>query len=374
MPKFLPKKSFTLYQPGTHFGNQSKDSVFISEQIKQHIDFGGVIINIYRLEGTHDQQRDMLGVKKNRGGTVQDTTQDVGSFLGVQDTILNENRDRRYNFTEIPQMKCVYTVSQNELDYAKYGMGLAGDVLTLEFHVQTLETMCGRRLMPGDVVEMTHLREVGLDGRVANKWYEVSNMAWSPSGYDPLYMRHVMGYIVRPMRDQQEFYDILKNVTDDYGRTVKETNSNADALLAVNEANQKIANEHAYTTWHDTTIMYFDPDRPNAKPYRWNDDATPPNGIPVEQGSEFPSNPADGAWYVRTDMVPNKLYYFTGGRWRLREEDIKRDWQPYNWVVKMREFMSDRSEEDRQRNWKLRSIHDVITDREDRSDPSGEEV
>lgn len=54
----------------------------------------------------------------------------------------------------------------------------------------------------------------------------------------------------------------------------------------------------------------------------------------------------------------------------MREKDIKREWQPYNWVVKLREFMSDRSCEDKDRNWELRSIHDVLTDRERRSDPS----
>jgi len=72
--------------------------------------------------------------------------------------------------------------------------------------------------------------------------------------------------------------------------------------------------------------------------------------------------------------VPNRLFIFLNGKFRLREKDNKREWQPYNWIQKLREHMSDRSEEDRARPWELKSIHDVITDREDRSDPSPDDI
>ena len=49
------------------------------------------------------------------------------------------------------------------------------------------------------------------------------------------------------------------------------------------------------------------------------------------------------------------------------EKDQKREWSPYNWVVQLREFMSDRSDTDRERKWELKSIHDVLTERQDRS-------
>ena len=80
----------------------------------------------------------------------------------------------------------------------------------------------------------------------------------------------------------------------------------------------------------------------------------------------------EGDWFLRTDFAPNRLYRLQGNKWKLREIDIKREWQPYNWWASLRSFMSDRSEEDRGRRYELKSIHDVITDREGRSDPSGE--
>lgn len=395
MPKFKPIRQFTLFGKDkngkSHFGNQTKTSRFISDLIKLHIGMGGVDVNVYRLKGTFAQDSDALGVLNNPHGTdtaddenVIDTSNtredpygpapegplDVGSFLGIQDSVLNENRDREYDFDEIPLLRGVYTVSQNELEFLRFGLtGLANDIVTMEFHVQDMEVQLGRRISIGDVIEMPHLREVGLDGRIANKWYEVSGIAWSPTGYDPMYARHVMGVTMRPLRDQQEFLDLFERY-DEYGKTLREQMSNREAMMKLTEKNQELAREHANTTGVDTTIMWFCEDDPTKTPRLFSDDAMPPNGIPVQQGGDFPSNPKEGEWFVRTDFERNRLYQFENGKWRTKEIDRKREWQPYNFSNALRSFMSDRSDKDRARPGKLRNIHDVLTDREDRSEPS----
>ena len=370
MDKFQPKCPFTLYEEGSNFGNKSKDSQLFSDLIEEHINIGGVTMNVYRFIGTFPQARDALNVEHDESGSVEDAT-DIFSFMGVQDTILNENRDREYDFDEIPRLKGAYTVTQNELELARFGAMLANDVLTVEFHAETVEKELGRRFIVGDVIEMPHLREVGVDGRVANRWYEVSTVVWSPTGYDPTYMRHVLGCVLKPLRNQQEFLDIFER-EDEYGKTLSEQASNKDQMLAITEANQELAGEHASVTGIDTTIMYIDPER-DTRPSLWTDDLKPPNGIPVKQGLEFPSNAAEGEWFVRTDLIPNRLYQLVGNKWRLRELDKKREWQPYNWVETLREFVSDGSEEDKSRPYELRSIHDVLTPRERKSDPTGDD-
>ena len=392
MPKFKPKNPFTWFAKDTdgasHFGRKTKTSQFIGDIIKLHIDMGGVNVNIYRMKGTFLQDEDALGIANDPHGTDTDDNEtlfdvddqrenpfgpqnegptDVGSFLGVQDTILNENRDREYDFDEIPILRAAYTVSQNELEYARFGMALANDIITIEVHTEEMEKQCERRLAPGDVIEMPHLREVGIDGRIANKWYEVSSIVWSPTGYDPAYARHVSAITLRPLRHQQEFLDIF-NRRDEYGQTLAKQMSNQDAMMAVTESNQQLATEQVNTTWFDTTILYFCPDHPDNRPYRWTGDGKPDNGEPVTQGTNFPPDPIVGNWFLRIDMAPNRLYrYMDTGRWKLMETDNKREWQPYNWVVQLREFMSDRSDVDRDRKWELKSIHDVLTDRQDRS-------
>ena len=279
MPKFKPKNPFTWFAKDTdgpsHFGNKTKTSQFLGDLMKMHIDMGGLTVNVYRLLGTFQQDEDALGVqndphgpdtandenlfdvdnqRENPFGPGHEGPTDVGSFLGVQDTVLNENRDREYDFDEIPQLRVVYTVSQNELEYARFGLALANDVITLEVHTEEMEKQLERRIVPGDVIEMPHLREVGVDGRVANKWYEVSSIVWSPSGYDPMYARHISAITLRPMRHQQEFLDLFHR-KDEYGKTLEQQMSNKEAMLSTTQANQELAREHVNTTWFDTTIL-----------------------------------------------------------------------------------------------------------------------
>jgi len=367
MPKFTPIKPFEMYEPGTNFGNPSKNSAFISNIVADQINMSGVCVNVFRMLGTFDQDRDALGIKHDEHGTKLSAL-DIGSFIGLQDPVLNENRDRKYDFDSIPVLKGVYKVSANELEYLKFGMALSNDVITMEFHTKTLEEIMGRRFIVGDVVELEHLREVGINGKSGNKWYEVSSVTWSPNGYDAQYNRHILAIILKPVRNQQEFLDILENVTDQYGKNILEQLGNKQSLEAINIANQSMADEQAHITMYDTHVMYFDPDKRNVNP--WFQSGKPPNGEPVQYGAGFPGNPQDGDWFLRVDLIPNKLYRFEGGVWRMRQVDNKREWQQYNYINELREHLSDRSEKDKARKWKLRSIHDVITDREERSDPT----
>jgi len=372
MPMFKPIAPFELHKAGENYGSPGAYSSFAREVIEVAFQMGGIYCHVYRYQGVFEQKRDELNIMHDEEGTTKEVL-DVNSFLGVQDPILGENRDRAYDFNEIPRLKGIYQISQSELELLRFGFR-SNETLSMEFHQGQVEKELGRRFRIGDVIELPHLREVGQDGRVANRWFEVKDLSWSPGGYDPTYQRHVVGVILQPLRHQQEFLDLFNNVIDEYGKTLAEQTSNEKQMLAITEQIQKKAGEHAYTTWHDTTIMWFDPDHPSRKPYRWTDDVKPDNGEPVQQGQSFPGGGTPGDWYLRTDFTPNRLYRLQEGKWKLREIDIKRDWQPYNWLVQLREHMSDRSEEDRARRWELRSIHDVITDRERRSDPTGEKA
>lgn len=365
---FKPIKEFSLFQEGSHFGNPSKNSSFTSELINDHINYSGVSINVYRLEGTLPQKRDNLNNKIDENN---EETTDILSFLDVQDPILNENRDRKYDFDEIPMLKGVYQVSQQELEYLRFGLAMSNDIITMEFHTKNMETLLGRRMIPGDVIEMPHLREVDLLGRVANKWYEVSSLTWSPGGYDAEYGRHLMGVILKPLRNQQEFYDLLHNIKDEYGKTISEQSSTVDNMMNITERNRELSNEHSYTQSFDVTRMYFDPDKPDMNPYFM--DARPPNGIPVDFGDSFPSNPPEKSWFLRTDFVPNKLYRYDTGKWRIREIDSKREWGSYNWIKTAQSHMTNIDDNGNKKNYKLKSVHDVITSREEKSDPTMED-
>ena len=367
---FEPTDPFHLYEDGTYQGKMSQTSAFISELVKGQIEIPGIPVCVYRYVGTPEQHKDALGIDKTGK---PNTTISMGTFLNIQDTILMENRDRLYNVDSVPILRGVYQISAFELEYARFGTMVSNEMITLEFHVGTMELQLGRRMIEGDVIEMPHLKDVALDGRIQRRFFEVTKTTFSPTGYDPGWAKHVFGVVVRPLKHQQEFIQIMEQ-RDEYGKTVAEQNSNLPTLLGITEANQTLAGEHAKTTGFDRSLMWIDPANPSRPPDLFSDTITPPDGsIPIGQGNTFPSDVPDGSWFVRTDMYPARLYRLTNSKWRVYSVDHKRTWLPYAWVETARGFMSDRSTADRNRNQELRSIHDVITDREQRSDPTSDE-
>jgi len=176
--------------------------------------------------------------------------------------------------------------------------------------------------------------------------------------------------VVRPLKHQQEFLQLM-DLRDEYGKTLAEQNSNLNTLMGITEANQQLAGDAVKTTGVDRSLMWVDTTKAHATPQLFADSLVPPNGYAVVgEGNSFPAGQPEGAWFVRTDMDPARLYRLTGGRWRVFSKDRKREWLPYNWVEHARTFMSDRTLADRNRNYDLKTLSDVLTPREEESDPT----
>lgn len=350
--KFKPRRTFRLYRED----GKNKDSSFIGGLVREHIEIGGVAVYIWLLKGYFDQTR-------NDGSkTVIDEKLDDM----IQDSILMETRDRKYADDAI-LCRAAFRVSESQLDFARYGQLLATDVLQLEMHKRTVESLCGRRLMPGDVIETPHYRDIGLDGRPMNRYYAVESIIRSPTGWDATYDNHIVAVTARPIKDAQEFIDLMER-KDKTGSTIQDQISQRKALENLTGKIQNAAMEQAYTTWWDTTIIYIDPE--TQKPEKWTDDGLPPNGIPVVNSSSFPPTPAEGDYILRIDMSPRKLYRYQNSKWVLKEVDRKRQWGTYNWTAKLAQFATDQSEEMDARPWEYKSIHDLATPRHNRSEPS----
>lgn len=353
MPKFTPKAPLHMHLDE----RRSKDSSFVSGIVAEQINRGGVVVYVWLLEGFFSQ--------KNADGTLA-TALDEELDGKIQDAILMENRDRRYSDDAV-RLRGSYKVSESELDFARFGMMLSGDVVQMEFSKSEIERLCGRRFVVGDVIETPHLRDIGIDGRPMNRYYEVKSIIRSPSGWDHAYENHIIAVTLRPIKDSQEFIDLMER-TDKTGKTLQEQISQRGSMEELTGKIQQSAQEQAYTTWWDTSIIYVDPD--TQTPQRWTDDGLPPNGQPVTRVSTFPVSPTEGDYVLRVDMFPMRLYRYQAGKWLLKEIDRKREWGTYNWAAKLGEFFTDQTEEQDSRPWMYKSIHDLATPRQNRSNPS----
>ncbi len=360
---YKPSEPFELYKEGD---KKNKDSVFMSGIISELFDIAGVVCYVYLYEGVFDQTRDDISAE-SIFKDLMNFDENEADIMAVQDSILGENRDRKYSDNAV-RLKGIYAVSENELDFARFGTMLSNDIIQMEFHKEVMETQLGRRLIPGDVIELAHLRETGIDGRTSNRFYKVDNLTRVPGSYDAMYTYHVMAATLTPVKDAQEFIDIMER-KDQYGKTLSEQAGSRDRQMQTTAQVQFAANEHAYTTWWDGTALHVN-EEGKVVPQPWADDLKPPNGQQALKTSAFPENPEEGDYVVRIDFFPNKLYRFENNSWVLKEVDSKREWQPYNWLPVLREHMSDRSYVDDIRPWELKSVHDIRTPRQNQSRPS----
>lgn len=341
MNKFKPAYPLRLYKDDPNF--LSKDSDLYDRIVREHIDIGGVVVYAYRYTGTPPQ----AGEFNEPATDPFAETVDIGSFLGIEDPVFLENRDRSYDFNDVPRMRGAFKVSQDDLIYGRFGaQGLNNDVYQIEFHINTVQALLGRRFIMGDVLEFPHLKDISVNGNVQPKFYEVARVMKSPTGWDAHYVNHVLSLILRPVRDQQEFIQFMER-EDDYGRTLAEQVSTGPAILDLNEKTAEKAAEVAPDGPWNIDAIYQDPKDERARPNWWIDNGRPPDGIAFQEGTTFPINPSDFSYFLRTDFVPHRLFQFYNSRWNLKQIDKHLKWKSYAWVHKWQSFLETRTEDDR---------------------------
>ncbi len=308
----------------------------IDDAIRQQMELGGVIVYAYRYLGTPPQSRDVIHVR-----TEPEYAEpvDIGSFLGIEDPLLLENRDRAYDFDDVPRLNGVFKVSQNDMIYGRFGpQGMNNDVFSIEFHTGTVETQLGRRFIIGDVLEFPHLKDTSADGKLTHKLYEVARVMRSPTGWDPHYVNHVLALIIRPVRDCQEFIQFMERY-DEYGKQLVDQIASGPNIIRLNDELAQTAAQLTPSGIWDTTQLYFDP-KAEAKRPDWTDHGVPPNGLTAQTGIEFPPYPKDYDYLLRTDMVPNRMFQYYNDHWNLIQIDKHMVWQPYAWVSKWQDFLT----------------------------------
>ena len=139
--------------------------------------------------------------------------------------------------------------------------------------------------------------------------------------------------------------------------TVGDKDSTRNKDLAINDAILAQAYAEVPLSGYDTVKFYILPTTPNGEPASsglttsisgvlvgsdqpgegtspradgytlgyLTGDGIAPNGLPVTPGVNFPPHPAVGAYCLRLDYYPNRLFRYDGGRWVKIEESVRTD-------------------------------------------------
>jgi hypothetical protein len=342
----LPRLS--LYRP-----EKGNDFRFLDRAINEEFQIGGTDILIHKYLGP---------VNPEEGTSTPGLPNNTNSIpeLGIQDLIFMENRDRHYD-PDVYVVRGIYTMQDLDFNLSQFGLFLANDNIFVMFHLRGTVDALSRKIMPGDVLELPHLKdEYALDDNLValKRFYVVQDVTRPAAGYSQTWYPHLLRAKCVPLVDSQEFKEILdadSGAGD--GSTLRDLLSTYKQSIDVN--NQIIAQAEldAPLSGYETTHLFVVPTKesglvnvadasdddadasvdqavldasvilrsPNKDLYvgYLTGDGMPTNGAPYGFGLVFPSNPVVGQFYLRTDYMPNRLFKYDGRHWVKFEDNVR---------------------------------------------------
>lgn len=308
-----------------HRGNNYQ---YIDNVVKTYIEMGGCLINVYPLIGV-----------VSKDGTV--TNIDNTNELMVSDVVLNENNKRKYSHTTYDLWA---TTSMNPPNFSFTYAGISildGDVKEFSLHYNSMIASIGRKLIVGDVIELTWQRDLDVLGsdKAQNKFYVITESLRDESGWGPEWQYHLWKIKCKPIMNSPEFSDLFNNDNTTGGEDGfyadpgdinggggldssltqdDKLQNQVDEILKEAEGEDG-SEENGWTTsgvsyrLHDEHHIFLDI---NGEYYIQNQ----PNivgidGIPAEStcelvkyGESFPKDSEENDFFVRTDYMPPRLY------------------------------------------------------------------
>ena len=321
-------------------GKKAEDFTFLDRAISEFFGISGTAFYLHMYLGPYQQDTPLL----NRDGTTvpaydpnNPSAQPYGNVTSIQDVLLLENRDRKYSDV-VYELRGVYNISDIDFNLSQFGLFLQTDIVAGEFHLNDMISIIGRKIMPGDVLELPHRRDDPIDmtGPAMNKFYVVEDAARASNGYSATWWPHIWRVKLTPMTASQEFKDILdQQATNPLGfdqGTIGSLMSTIGTELGIDEAVVDAAKQNVSKRYFETRQFWMvtpegDP-ASGSYPWVFCGDGIPPNGaIPLGSGNRFPDFPSQGDYYLRTDYKPSTLFMWDHNAWRMQEQDLRQnDW------------------------------------------------
>ena len=340
---YMPRLS--LYKP-----ERGADYEFLDRQIQEMFTIGGTDINIHKYLGPDNPATGEATAEQPQYDAVKETN--------IQDLLFLENRDRKYD-PDVYTIRGIYNVQDIDFDLSQFGLFLSNDTLFMTIPIRSSVKTIGRKIMPGDVLELPHLiDEYALnDYDVALKrFYVVEDVNRASEGFSPTWYPHLYRLKLKQIYDGREYKDILDlPAGEDTDNTLRDILSSYEKEMQINNAVVQQAEEDAplsgYDISHLYSIAYNDDgtvslqtadetnidtssisvlaseivDRPDTSGYSGyllgTKDA--PNGAPYGLGTSFPRSPSKGDYFLRTDFLPNRLFQYDGSKWMKYADDAR---------------------------------------------------
>jgi len=302
------------------------DYNFIDKSILSWMEMGGACLHIYKY----------LGPKETTSTDL--TLSNTLNESSIGDTVLMTNATRRYS-TDFYEIFGLTTLSDVKFDLSQFGFSLSTtDTLYFTFHINDSVKRIGRKLMCGDIIECTFMRDADIldeDKAAINRFYVIQDVDRDAAGYSATWKPHLLKCRATVLTDSPEFSDILGSVDDPNSlksnlSTYKQEMSIMDTLLAQADIEVPYNGFSEHQFWVDPSVETNALDKCECTSADTGVDGIPINMNPndVERGTYFPPSPTDNMYYLRTDYPEPRLFKYYKNRWRLIEVNTKKAWTP----------------------------------------------
>ena len=339
----MPRLS--LYKP-----EKGKDYDFLDKTITEMFTVGGTDVFVHKYLGPQNPDEADATPAQPRYNAVKETN--------IQDMLFLENRDRKYD-PDIYVIRGIYNVADIDFDMSQFGLFLQNDTLFMTIPINYSVKTLGRKIMPGDVIELPHLKDEHAlnDYQVALKrFYVVEDVNRAAEGFAQTWYPHLYRVKLKQIVDSQEFKEILDLPAEEGStNTLRDVLSTYEKEMQINDAVVAQAEADAPKSGYNTKPFYtlqvdkfgkpelvttdtstldasqagLLADRVNQTPERSGyqgyllGDGIAPNGETFGHGSSFPLNQVKGDYFLRTDFLPNRLFRFDGQRWSKMEDSVR---------------------------------------------------
>ena len=304
----------------------------------------GAIADQYNMGGTDMWLYCYIGPKKNTGSdpSLPDSTGNTIDVSSISDLIFGETPDRAYNL-EALTLPVVYQVQEATPDLKIPGLFFNFNTMDITLHYNTMMQRVGRKIIPGDVIELPNLRDFDVMGKDSglNRFYVVQDAFRTSEGYSVTWQHHIFKIRVKPLTDSPEYADLIGGGNNNFpdnpddpnngnGNSTSDGGENSDygnELEIMNriimQADDEVpyihyTNEHLY---NDRVDLYSEareifsgttfPKKPSKNMFFWKETLpvlqekvnTTWEEIPTKYGSEFPKRPKDGDFFMKEDSA-----------------------------------------------------------------------
>lgn len=330
-----------------HGGRHSADFAFLDRSISEYFGISGTSVFVHLYLGPYlgpnaTVDRDGANVPAYDPASPLTVS---GDITDLQDPVLLEIRDRHYSPNTI-EMRMIYNMADLDFNLQQFGLFLNNDTLYLECHLNDMLDQCGRKIIVGDILELPHRRDTGLDpaNQIAvNKFYEVTDVSRSADGYSATWWPHIWRMKVTPMMAGQETQDILNlPATDALGLPLQPPETLGDVMstgqnnVGINNAIDAAAKASVGGRYFQTNQYWMVTPEASSLDFPWvfAGDGIPPNGaVLLGSSNTFPLAPNQGDYYLRTDYSPATLFQWTGAAWQIQEQSYRPDWSAAHRVL-----------------------------------------